>query len=155
MNGASTDPTDVQAAKMKLYALYLKDLQTMGSRQEHVRKYYLTLISAVFTVLSLGGNALAFKTSPDLVWLVSVFGAALCLLWLLHMRSYSTLFAAKFNVLEEMEQGLPCRPFTREKEEKDKPEIHHRSMVKFDMAVAAVFFVLFWLLPFLPMTNQK
>lgn len=150
MNATENNPQDTQAAKMKLYALYLKDLQTVGTRQEHVRKYYLTLISAVFTVLSLGGNVLAFKTTPDLVWLVSIFGAALCLLWLLHMKSYSTLFAAKFNVLEEMEKELPGQPFTKENAEKKKPEINHRPMVKFDMAVAAVFFVLFWLLPFLP-----
>lgn len=135
--------------KMKLYALYLKDLQSIGSRHEHVRKYYLTLISAIFTILSLGGTSLAFGVTPGLVRLVSIFGASLCVLWLLNMKSFNTLFEAKFNVLEEMEIQLPCQPFTRERIEKKKPGINHHSMLKFDMGIAAIFAVLFLVLPLL------
>jgi hypothetical protein len=146
------EPQDMQDVKMKLYALYLKDLQTMGSRQEHVRKYYITLISAIFTILSLGGNALAFKVTPSLVWLVSIFGILLCILWLVHMISYRTLFAAKFAVLKKMELQLPFKPFTDEYGA--KKEANHFQMTWMDILIAGLFIGLFCALLFLPRVVQ-
>jgi len=143
----------MQDMKMKLYALYLKDLQTMGTRQEHVRKYYITLISAIFTILSLGGNTQAFKVTPDLVRLVSIFGMLLCVLWLVHMISYRTLFAAKFAVLKKMELEMPFRPFTDE--HGAKKEARHFQMTLMDILIAATFILLFLALPFLPRVAQQ
>jgi hypothetical protein len=146
MSDTETTSQDTKL-RLKLYTLYLKDLQTIGTRHEHARKYYLTLISTIFTILSLGGNTMPFEVTPRLVWLVAIFGAVLCGLWLALVRSYSTLFHAKFNVLREMETALPCQPFTREDVEKTK--VKHRPMLRFDMAVAGIFIVLFLVLPFL------
>jgi len=134
---------------MKLYTLYLKDLQSVGSRHENMRKYYLTLISTIFTILSMGGSKLIFTLASRFILLVSIFGALLCLLWLMNMHSYSTLFKAKFTVLDDLEKAFPKQPFTMEKAESEKPTINHHSVVIFDMLIAAVFFCLFIALPFL------
>ena len=133
--------------RMQLYELYLKDLQTMGTRQEHMRKYYITLISAIFIILSLGGNTVAFAVTPGLVWLVSIFGALLCVLWLVNMKSYRTLFTAKFRVLKKMETHLVCQPFTDESAEKTGAK--HFQLTWIDILIAALFIFLFIALPFL------
>jgi len=139
--------TEQTKQRMKMYELYLKDLQTMGTRQEHARKYYLTLISAIFIILSLGGNAMAFAVTPGLVWLVSIFGVLLCVLWLVNMMSYRTLFTAKFSVLKKMETHLACQPFTDETAAKSDSK--HFQLTWIDVLIAALFICLFIVLPFL------
>jgi len=136
---------------MKQYALYLKDLQTMGTRQEHIRKYFITLITTLFTVLSLAANLGPIKASPGLIRLVSIFGGLLCLLWLLNMISYRTLFRTKFKVLETMETGvppLPCKPFTDEWKQKEGLGWKYVHMAYIDMGIALIFICLFCALPF-------
>ena len=152
MNDAEQTPQDAEMKqKMKLYALYLKDLQTMGTRQEHIRKYYITLITAIFTILSLGGSTLMFSMTPALIVLVSIFGDLLCGVWLLHMISYRTLFEAKFRVLKDMENNgkLPFHPFTSETTEKAFSKSWHFQMTWIDIIIAALFIGLFITLPFL------
>ncbi len=148
MNDTPNNPQGGLDVKMKLYALYLKDLQTMGTRQEHARKYYITLISAIFTILSLGGTTLAFRVTPNLVWLVTIFGIMLCALWFAHMKSYRSLFKSKFKVLEKMEPDLPFQPFTDEKAAKKEPDSKHFEMTGIDVLIPLVFMFLFGALLF-------
>lgn len=141
--GAGNDTT------MKQYKLYLDDLQKVGDRHEHTRKYYLSLITALFTVLSLGQSGIAFSMKGGAVWLVAVFGASLCLLWAAHMISYHALYHAKFALLKQLEEKLSFQLFKREGEQLAQSRPKYFSMTMIDTLVAVVFTGLFLALPFL------
>lgn len=136
------------------YKLYLKDLQKIGDRHERTRKYYLSLITALFTVLSLGQSGAAFRLTDGTVWLVAAFGALLCALWAAHMVSYHALYGVKFSVLKQLEEKLPCPLFKIEKEKLDECRPKYFSMTGIDALVAIVFIGLFLALPFLSLAQK-
>ncbi len=150
---SSSTPAGDGDAAMKHYKLYLGDLQKIGDRHEHTRKYYLSLITALFTVLSLGGSGVVFSLKDGFIWPVALFGAALCELWAQHMSSYSALFHAKFALLKKMEEKFPCQPFTDEGKLLSQPP-RYISMTTLDKRVARVFLVLFLVLPLLKLASH-
>jgi hypothetical protein len=50
----------------------------------------------------------------QLYWLVAAAGIVLAYLWYRTVRSYQNLNSAKFEVIHEIEQVLPLRPYDRE-----------------------------------------
>lgn len=146
--GAGQDTT------MKQYKLYLDDLQKIGARHEHTRKYYLSLITALFAVLSLGQSGIVFSLKDGVVWLVAVFGASLCALWAAHMISFHALYHAKFALLRQLEEKLSFPLFKREGELLKQSRPRYFSMTGIDTLVAAVFIALFLVLPFLDLAQK-
>ncbi|HZP60635.1 MAG TPA: hypothetical protein VFB27_09970 [Opitutaceae bacterium] len=151
-----SDPSPAASADTTLeqYKLYLKDLQKVGDRHERTRKYYLSLITALFTVLSLGQSGAVFKLADGTVWLVAAFGALLCALWAAHMVSYHALYGAKFALLKQLEEKLSCQLFKMEKEKLGASRPGYFSMTGIDALVAMIFIGLFLALPFLDLASK-
>ena len=51
---------------------------------------------------------------PAAEFAVAFLGITLCVIWWFHVHSFSTLYKAKFDVLREMETGLPFPCYGKE-----------------------------------------
>jgi hypothetical protein len=97
------------------YQSYVKDLGNIGTRHENTRQFYLSVVSVVFVFLSMAGTDGPFRgVKIGVQIIVGVVGIVICVLWMLHMRSFGALYLAKFTVLREMEKDLPFPIFERE-----------------------------------------
>jgi len=111
---SDTDARKTQVI-LEQYKAYIGDLGNIGTRYSAVHTLYFTLLGAIVAVLGLAesGKALG-PLRPHAVWIVALFGVGLCILWIATVRYYRALFAAKFEVLRELEADLPVKPYTVE-----------------------------------------
>jgi hypothetical protein len=101
---------------LEQYKAYIGDLGNFGARYAALHTLYFSLLGATIAVLGLteNGKLLGGPLSGHVVWIVAAFGVGLCLLWLISARYYRAAFAAKFQVLRELEARLPAKPYTSE-----------------------------------------
>lgn len=108
-------PKDVARIQITLevYKAYVADLSKIGERYEGTQKLYFSLLAATVGVLGLtdAGKVLQ-PLGVQAIWIVAIFGMGICILWLSSAQYYSTLFAAKFHVVRELERHLPVQPYT-------------------------------------------
>ena len=111
----SDDPT----SRMYLYKLYLATAEKVSDRRAAANTWMLSVNSAI---VGFYGYLAAGKTprgDPGRgIWLLAIpaAGILVCLAWAALLASYSKLNAAKFKVLQEIEEGLPFPVFRREQE---------------------------------------
>jgi hypothetical protein len=87
------------------YKSYLTDVGNIGIRHENARRFYLSVVSALFVFLSLAGSTGVFQMiRGPVLTLVGIAGVALCLVWLMHMLSFGAIYRAKFDVLRSIEE---------------------------------------------------
>jgi hypothetical protein len=153
IGGSSGDP-QIQL-RLDQYNAYLGDLGNIGTRYATANGFYVSIVSALLAILALARKAEAFASFDVLLYVVvPIFACLLCMIWRESMKSYGSLFKRKFDVLREMEQQLPFKPFLREEElrQKNLPQSGRR-MIKNDEWIpvilatpfAAVFLYGLWL----------
>ncbi len=110
------DPMTAHADRqevLELYKLAVEMADRVSSRRGAANTYYLSLQTALVTLIGFGMPRLS--ESP---WWVSLVvasgGVTLSLAWWTQLRSYRTLKAAKLKVISDLEQHLPVRIFTDE-----------------------------------------
>jgi hypothetical protein len=126
------------------YKSYLQDVGNIGTRHENSRRFYLSVVSALFVFLSMAGKdgVLHVVDGPVRV-LVGVFGILLCVVWIMHMQSFAAIYLAKFSVLRAME--VKCRLFRVFEEEWNclKVDPRYKFLTLMDSAIPILFVVLF------------
>ena len=103
---------------LQQYQAYLQDLGNIGTRYTTANGFYLSIITALLGILSLTKSGESMTSAQGLLRLaVPFFAALVCWVWSRSMAFYDAIFAAKFDVLREMETyaGL----FTAYKNERD------------------------------------
>ena len=129
---------------LKVYDLYLQDLGRIGALHSSVRQYYVTIITALIAFLALAGkDGLLNPNSLTVDLVVGVIGVLLSALWFADMVAFSKIYAAKLDVVVDMERvaQFPLSPFTAENQ---KMETDRRpSTTAVDMAAAALVGLLF------------
>lgn len=102
-----SDPTIVDVLHtdcLEQYKSYLQDVGNIGARHENSRRFYLSVVSALFVFLSMAGKDGPLKVVEGPVrTLVGLVGIILCVVWVMHMQSFGAIYRAKFNVLRAME----------------------------------------------------
>jgi hypothetical protein len=94
------------ADNIEQYKAYLQDLSNIGVRHENSRKFYLSVVSALFVVVSMAGNEGAFaNVQGGVLTLVGAVGILLCILWIMHMQAFGAIYRAKFDVLRKLEDA--------------------------------------------------
>ncbi len=130
---------DVLIAQFKAY---LDDLGRIGGRHEELRKFYLSVISALFVYVSLAGkDGVLGDQGPGVLGVVGLVGVAICLLWFFHMRSFNVLFLAKIETLAELEPRLAFPLFATESAKLRSKS--YTPLTTVDQVVAIVLGVLF------------
>jgi hypothetical protein len=84
----------------------------VSNRRIEINKFYISLLSGLLVLLSL--VSIPTELQNGVLVAVSLLSIGLCFLWIINIRSYKELNALKFKVIEEMEQRLPFRCYTRE-----------------------------------------
>jgi len=113
--GLSGDP-QIQL-RLDQYKAYLDDLGNIGTRYSTANGFYVSIVSALLAILALARKAEALASFDVLLYIVvPIFACLLCMIWRESMKSYSSLFKRKFDVLREMEKQLPFKPYLREEE---------------------------------------
>ena len=99
------------------YQAYISDLGNIGARHSQTNTLYMSIITALLIFISLAGPNEALEGFRSVTLLsISLLGIFVCAARFLHVRSYGFLFKAKFDVLKEMEKGLPFHCYERELE---------------------------------------
>ena len=127
--------------EIAIYKAYLDDLGRLGGRHETLRAFYLTLVSALATLLGLTSSTGPLSGVRDDVQLsVAAVGLLIAVLWSAHMRSFGIYFRAKRTVLSELEDGWSIAPFT--KETAQTPKRFYR-VTYVDQLIAIAFMIFF------------
>jgi hypothetical protein len=99
-----------QAAVMEQWKLYVEMADRVSNRRGLTNTFFLTLNTAIFTVIGVVGKARPDVSSWLLVFpLVIVLGE--CAAWWWLVRSYRQLNTAKFKVVGALEERLPASPY--------------------------------------------
>ncbi|MGW2398064.1 RipA family octameric membrane protein [Kitasatospora sp. NPDC001664] len=98
---------------LALYGLAVEMADRVSARRGSANAFFLSVQTALVTVLGLGIPRL-----EDSAWwvvaAVTVAGMTLSAAWWLQLRTYRDLNAAKFRVINALEQRLPAQIFTEE-----------------------------------------
>lgn len=102
---------------LEQYKIYVADVGNIGTRYAATNVFYLSVITALLTLLALAGadKPLA-KIGGVLFFAISFSAILICWVWLKTIDFYSVLFGAKFDVLREIEKSLDFKIYARERE---------------------------------------
>jgi hypothetical protein len=101
-----------QAAVMEQWKLYVEMADRVSSRRGLTNTFFLTLNTAIFTVIGVVGR-MDSDISSWLLLLPLAIVLGECAAWWWLVRSYRQLNAAKFKVVGALEERLPASPYWR------------------------------------------
>lgn len=104
----SQDPTLL----LEQYKLYVEMADRVSSRRIEANKFYTSILSGILALVSIVSVPLTVQSV--VLAAVAVLGIALCVVWLVNIRSYRELNSLKFAVIHEMEAHLPFACYDRE-----------------------------------------
>lgn len=100
---------------LEQYKAYIGDLGNIGTRYATVQGFYISVITALISVLALAEANKIFSQLPtSALVVVCLFAVALCIIWAATIRFYRGLFDAKFAVLKKLEANLAYNCFEEE-----------------------------------------
>lgn len=96
------------------YKLYAEQKENFIDRNFRTNRFYMISFVAIIFAMIFTSNVV-FMERITATLLFSLIGISVCALWWMNVDSYNTLIKIKFaNVLEEIEEKLPVKPFTDE-----------------------------------------
>lgn len=105
-----------QESLLKQYKLYVEMTDRLTARRSDTNKFYLTLLTGLFAVVSFVVEKSGLQIAEKNLVLVGIglLGIVLCVIWFSNIRSYRLINSCKFQVINEMEKDLPFPSYTRE-----------------------------------------
>ena len=96
---------------LEQYKLYVSSAENVSARRVASSRYLLTLNTALVALYGLQSATLGHN-----VWAIPIpiMGIAASLLWLLIIKSHSSLNEVKFEIIHELEKHLPVALFDHE-----------------------------------------
>ncbi len=126
------------------YKLYVNQKDKFIDRNFATNRFYMISFVVIILAMIYTGN-IVFMERISATLVFSVMGMAICTLWFMNVDSYNILIKIKFgNVIEQMEEKLPFKPFTDEKkgieEFKNKKIFMFSDIQKLISVLGALFF---------------
>ena len=126
------------------YKCYLQDVGNIGVRHENSRRFYLSVVSALFVFLSIAGpNGVLKVVEGPVRTLVGMVGIVLCAVWLMHMQSFGAIYRAKFDVLRTIENERNLFHVFDEEWKHLKEDSRYKLLTLIDSAMPGLFAALF------------
>ena len=126
------------------YKSYLQDVGNIGTRHENSRRFYLSVVSALFVFLSMASQDGPFHVVHGTVLvLVGLVGIILCMAWVMHMQSFAAIYRAKFDVLRAMEEKHNLFHVFDEEWKRLKDDPRYRLLTFIDSVTPVIFAALF------------
>lgn len=96
------------------YKMYAEQKENFIDRNFRTNRFYMVSFVAIIFAMIYTNN-IVFMDKLTATLLFSLIGIFVCALWWMNVDSYNTLIKIKFaNVLEQIEEKLPVKPFTDE-----------------------------------------
>lgn len=126
------------------YKAYLQDVGNIGVRHENSRRFYISVVSALFVFLSMAGDKGLFQlVQGKVLTLVAVVGIMLCVVWGVHMQAFGALFKAKFDVLKAIETKPGFYPIFDEEKKHLEANPRYRFLTLIDTVTPLMFAAVF------------
>lgn len=107
---SNAQPETHLAILLEQYKLYVEMADRVSARRALTNTFFLTLNSAVFTLIAAFWTARPHRASWLLIFPTIVL-IGQCLAWFWMVRSYRQLNAAKYAVIGALEERLPASPY--------------------------------------------
>lgn len=91
------------------YKIFVSSAEKVSDMRLNSNKFFITINSLIVTLFGIFLDKLSWA-----VWIVPVLGVGLAILWIKSINNYSELNSAKFEIINEIEEGLPLDPYKRE-----------------------------------------
>lgn len=117
-----------QTHLLEQYKMYVEMMDRVTERRGKTNTFYLSLLSGLLALLTLSVDKNLFSGTKDVLLLIlAILGLLLCFVWYTNITSYKQLNKLKFQVIYEMEEGLPFSCYQREweileKQNRDKQQ---------------------------------
>ncbi len=98
---------------IEIYKLHSDLADKMSQRRGNSNQVFISLLTGIFFLFSFVNKEQSVQTGYLNIFL-GVLGILICLIWIVIIYSYRLLNAAKFKVLQELENQLPFNFFQRE-----------------------------------------
>lgn len=126
------------------YKLYVEQKDNFIDRNFSTNKFYMGCFIAIILAMIFTGNVI-FMEKISATLLFSAIGMAVCTLWWMNVDAYNILIKIKFlNVIEQMEEKFPFKPYTEERkgieEFRNKKIFMFSDIQKFLAVLGALFF---------------
>lgn len=105
------------------YKLFVETTTQVSNQRLRTNSFFLSIITALITAFGF-----LVKNPPETIQyeitlaIIAIFGVLLNIIWILNIRSYKRLNAAKFASLNKIEKQLPFKPFHNEWKELQKTQ---------------------------------
>jgi len=99
---------------LEIYKLHSQLSDNVSVRRGQANMFYITLLSAILSVLTISTNKESVSTNPYILLSIGILGLLLCIVWYFNIRSYRQLNSGKFKALHELEEKLDYPFFKRE-----------------------------------------
>ena len=114
-------PRDDSSTILELYKMAVEMADRVSARRAGANSFFLTLNTALAAVVGIvssarqpRGHGTVPSFDPFGLFVTSVAGVVLALVWWALLRYYRRLNAAKFDVINRLEERLPAQPYTDE-----------------------------------------
>jgi hypothetical protein len=126
------------------YKCYLQDIGNIGTRHENSRRFYLSVVSALFVFLSMTGENGPFLNMKFAVQIiVGIVGGIMCIVWVIHMQSFRAIFKVKFKVIVEIEKENRLLNIFEREHKYLNSDNHYNPLTVIDSIAPYVFMLLF------------
>ena len=103
--------SEFQSHILEQYKLYVEMADRLSARRVQLTTLYTSILSGLLALLSITGNKDLFHGPQSFVlFVISILGLSICVVWTININSYKQLNFLKFKVIHEMEAHLafPC-----------------------------------------------
>ena len=138
----STENPNNQKELLELYKFHTELADKLSERRESVNRRYAGLLAGVSVLAASIFRFGVGDITPWAIVIIGILGYSLSLSWIFVIRSYRQLNTAKFKILCEMEENLPCRFFQKEKEILNKTP-GYRGLIFAETVPPFIFILLF------------
>jgi len=126
------------------YKLYVEQKDNFINRNFITNRFYMISFLVILLAMIFTGNVV-FMERITATLLFSAIGMAVCALWWMNVDSYNILIKIKYtNVIEQIEEKFPIKPYTEEKkgieEFKNNKIFMFSDIQKFISVLGALFF---------------
>lgn len=124
---------------IEIYKLLVEMADRVSQRRQSANSFYLTVNTAI-----IGASAYVIRETQDTnIWIISLAGVAICILWIRSVLSYKSLNSVKFEVITELEKQLPVAAYSNEwRILNSKDGKRHTPFHKIEILVPLVFILL-------------
>ncbi len=144
---------------LEQYKLYSEQKENFTSRNFVTNRFYLVSFVALILLTIYTGGIVFIKLIPASL-LFSAIGGLVCILWWMNIDSYNLLIKVKYQkVLEEMENYLPIKSYTLERDailecKKNKKAFLFSDMQKTLAIVGLIFFFALFVCDAIPLVYK-